>query len=202
MDYHKSTVYEQAWRAKDRVKDWYLGGQRSTYHQIPALMSRISATDPACIVDWSTEPHSKVFRRAFVCPSATRSMLQYCQPMVCLDACHTKNRKYPTQLFLATTLDGNGQVVILCYAVAPVENKAHWVWFLELMRASLYGIDDPWIPLISNRQKGLLPAVAQVFPTKVHCACAVHIRGNVKKQFGKAAADFFTGCVYANTKER
>ncbi|KAL3687344.1 hypothetical protein R1sor_013653 [Riccia sorocarpa] len=39
--------------------------------------------------------------------------------MVVLDACFTKNKKYSTQLFLATVIDGNNHVVPLAYAVAP-----------------------------------------------------------------------------------
>ncbi|CAM6114845.1 unnamed protein product [Calypogeia fissa] len=117
-------------------------------------------------------------------------MLQFCQPLVALDACHTKNRKYPTQVFLATAIDGNSNIVILCYAVAPTETKESWVWFLRLMRKSLHGIDDSWIPLISDRAKGLLPAVEEVFPGKIHAYFSVHLRGNVKVKFGKAAAQY------------
>lgn len=139
-----------------------------------------------------------MFCRAFICPLAARKALTYVQPLVSIDACHTKNRKYPTQLFLATCVDGNGLGVTLCYVVAPVENTANWTWFLTLLDRSIYGIDSVDIPLISDRQKGLLAAVKEVWPGKIHVACANHLRANVKTRFGKAAADLFTGCIYAN----
>ncbi|CAM6127471.1 unnamed protein product [Calypogeia fissa] len=171
MDYKKTTNYLQAWRAKDTVKDWYLGGQQASFHKIPASLARLKEVDPDNVVDWATEDHSNVFKRAFFCPSATCNMLQFCQPLVALDACHTQNKKYPTQVFLATALGGNSNIVILCYAVAPTETKESWVWFLRLMRKSLHGIDDYWIPLIFDRAKGLLPAVEEVFPGKIHAYC-------------------------------
>ncbi|CAM6111136.1 unnamed protein product [Calypogeia fissa] len=52
------------------------------------------------------------------------------------------------------------------------------------MRKSLDGIDDSWIPLISDKAKGLLPTVEEVFPGKIHAYCLVHLRGNVKVKFG------------------
>ncbi|CAM6111134.1 unnamed protein product [Calypogeia fissa] len=75
MDYKKTTNYFQTWRAKDTVTDWYLGGQRASFHKIPALLARLKQVDPDSVVDWAIEDHSNVFKRAFVCPSATRNML-------------------------------------------------------------------------------------------------------------------------------
>ncbi|CAM6105441.1 unnamed protein product [Calypogeia fissa] len=201
MDYKKSSIYHQMWRGVDHVRDWYLGGQRLSFHRIPALLERISQVDPNAIVDWSSIGEGNTFKRAFICPSATRSALRFCQPMVSLDACHTKKKKFPTQLFLATCLDGNGKVVILCWAVAPVENKDNWIWFLENLQISIDAIDSKCIPLISDRQKGLLPAVHHVFPQKIHGHCAHHLKANVQTNSGKGAAEYFLSAVYANTKK-
>lgn len=123
MDYKKGTNYHQMWRARDLVRDWYLGGQRASFHQIPSLLDRLKEVDPDCVVNWSNQDETCIFNRAFICPSATRAALQHSQPFVCLDACHTKNWKYPCQVFIATILDGYMRGEILCYAIAPVENE-------------------------------------------------------------------------------
>lgn len=151
MDYKKSTNYHQMWRARDLVRDWYLGGQRKSFHIIPSLMDRIKEGDPDSVLDWSNHEDSRIFNRAFICPNATRSALRFNQPLVCVDACHTKNRKYPTQLFVATVLDGFMHGVIMCYALAPVENTDNWTWFLHLMLKAIDGINDVVIPLVSDR---------------------------------------------------
>lgn len=75
MDYKQTTNYHQMWRAQDLVRDWYLGGQRKSFHMISALLERIKEVDLDAIVDWSNHEDSNVFKRAFICPSATRSAL-------------------------------------------------------------------------------------------------------------------------------
>lgn len=122
MDYRKTMRYHQMFREKDHIRDWYLGGQRFSFHLIPPLLKRIVEVDPEAVVDWDTWEGTTIFHRAFIYPSATHLALQFYQPLIALDAYHTKNRKYPLQLFLASILDGNMEVLILCYALAPIEN--------------------------------------------------------------------------------
>lgn len=86
----------------------------------------------------------------------------------------------------------------MCYAIAPVENEDNWTWFMRLLLKSIDNIDDPTIPFISDRQKGLINVVREVFPGKVHGNCAHHLKGNVKTKHGKAANRFFWGGVYAH----
>jgi hypothetical protein len=127
QDYKRSSNYPQTWRAKEHVRDWYLGGQKTSFYRIPPLLEAISSVDNRAIVTWNPERDDNTFMRAFICPGATRAALPLVQPLICLDACHSKNRKYPTQIFLATSLDGNNQIVILCFAIAPVENTENWI---------------------------------------------------------------------------
>lgn len=202
MDYKKSTNYQQMFKARELVRDWYLGDQHESFHKIPTLLDRIKEVDTECVVDWAAGDETRVFKRAFICPSATRDALRYTQSVICLDACHTKNKKYPSQLFVAIVLDGEMQVYILCYALAPVENTNNWTWFLEMMDRSICRIKDEAIPFISDRQKGLVAAIRDVFPEKLHGHCAQNLRGNVKTNHGKVAVNMFWGAVYAYTKNQ
>lgn len=95
------------WRCRDIVQDWYLGGQRKSFHMILALLDRMKFVDLGCIVDWSTHEDNKIFQRTFVCPSATKKSLHHCQLVIFVDVYHTKNKRYPYQLFIVTVLDGN-----------------------------------------------------------------------------------------------
>lgn len=38
MDYKKTTNYHQMWHAHDLVCDWFLGGQRKSFHAIPSFV--------------------------------------------------------------------------------------------------------------------------------------------------------------------
>lgn len=104
------------------MRDWYLGGQRLSFHLIPPLLARIKEVDPHAIVDWDTWDSTMIFHKEFLCLSATRKALEFCQHVLALDACHTKNQKYPVQLFIALVLDGNMEIVILCFGLVPMEN--------------------------------------------------------------------------------
>ncbi|KAL3684566.1 hypothetical protein R1sor_002588 [Riccia sorocarpa] len=164
--------------------------------RIPSLCARISEVDPSAVVDWHRFDGTCVFMRAFVSPSAIRNVLRYCQKYVALDACFTKNKKYPTQLFIATTVDGNSQVVPLAYAVAPTENYENWRWFIQNLVASFEGLESRNVIIVSDRQKGLEKAVAEVLPRNFHMHCAHHLKMNVIKHFGAAAGKAFQTLVY------
>lgn len=110
--------------------------------------------------------------------------------------------KFYSQLFMATALNGNNEVVILRFALAPVENIENWTWFCTLLWISIIVISDQNIPLISYKQKGLLVAVKDIFSSSIHGHCAFHLKSNIKQAFDKFCKDFFWPLIYAQTKIR
>lgn len=102
------------------------------------------------------------------------------------------------QLFMAIALDCDMNVVILCCALAHIENIENWMWFLSLLMKSIYGVEDTTIPFISDLCKGLLVVVRDIIPEKTHTHCINHLKANVKKNFGKATTELFMGTVYTN----
>ncbi|KAL3686239.1 hypothetical protein R1sor_004261 [Riccia sorocarpa] len=169
---------------------------------IPALCERIQDADPGGLIDWDTFENSCTFRRAFICPSATRGILRYCEKVVALDACFTKNKKYPTQLFLASVMDGNSQVVPLAYAVVPVENYENWSWFLHNLQISIQGLRSEAVMIVSDRQKALERAVTEILPCNPHMHCGHHLKMNVQKLFGKMAYHVFQNLLHAKSEDR
>lgn len=63
------------------------------------------------------------------------------------------------------------------------ENNDSWSWFLEELQKCIEGSDGQRWTLISYQQKGLLNAVAQVFPNAEHRNCARHIYANWHKSY-------------------
>lgn len=106
---------------------------------VPLLLDRVKEVDSGCIVDWSNHEDNSIFKQALICPSATCFALVYSQPMIFLDACHTKNKKYHTQLFVAAIVDGTMQGFVMCYATGLVENEDNWTWFLRLLLKAIDG---------------------------------------------------------------
>ncbi|KAM1146343.1 hypothetical protein COP2_039372 [Malus domestica] len=68
-----------------------------------------------------------------------------------------------------------------------MENKAAWIWFLELLVDDV-GIanQDGWT-FISDKQKGLIPAFQKVLPRCHHGFCVSHLYTNYRNLFKKKA---------------
>ncbi|KAL3680150.1 hypothetical protein R1sor_023106 [Riccia sorocarpa] len=62
--------------------------------------------------------------------------------------------------------------------------------------ALVEGLESPNVIIVSDRQKGLEKAVAEVLPRNFHMHCAHHLKMNVIKHFGAAAGKAFLTLVY------
>ncbi|KAL3682825.1 hypothetical protein R1sor_000847 [Riccia sorocarpa] len=122
--------------------------------------------------------------------------------MVALDVCHTKNKKYPTLLFLATIVDGNNQILVLAYGIALVEDRDTWCWFISNLKQCIHGLASPNVLIVSDRQKGLIDAVAEELPANEHIHCTFHLQMNLRRHFGAQVSKNFQRVIYATTKEK
>ncbi|KAL4567999.1 hypothetical protein LXL04_023598 [Taraxacum kok-saghyz] len=81
----------------------------------------------------------------------------------------------------AVGIDSNNGIYPLAYAVVEAETFQSWTWFLELLEEDLnLGLRSNFT-FISDRQKGLLPAISKTFPNAEHRYCLRHIQENLKK---------------------
>jgi hypothetical protein len=90
---------------------------------------------------------------------------------------------------IAAMIDGNGQIVPICWALVPKESYSHWVWFLNHMRQSFntehFEIDQlEKLVIMSDSEKGLNKAVSEALPNAKHSHCCQHIAANVQSRFG------------------
>jgi transposase-like protein len=111
----------------------------------------------------------------------------YCQPLIGLDGTHLKH-KYRGILLAATSVDGNGSLFSIAYAIVDQKNDDNWLWFLQLLRDIIIAnapqlINNGELVFLSDRQKGLLDGVAAVFPNNPHGYCMRHLEDNFHKQF-------------------
>ncbi|KAL3676459.1 hypothetical protein R1sor_026407 [Riccia sorocarpa] len=95
-------------------------------------------------------------------------------------------------------VDPSAVVLPLAYAIAPTENYENWKWFIQNLMASVEGLESPNLIIVSDRQKGLEKAVAEMLPRNFHMHCAHHLKMNVQKHFGTAAGKAFLTLVYMN----
>lgn len=75
-----------------------------------------------------------------------------------VDGTHTK---VPHSMIVLgiTTLDGNGETLLLGWALIPSESKENWMCFLKGMRRFFPGLTEDEAVIISDRAKGLKSAL-------------------------------------------
>ncbi|KAK9189717.1 hypothetical protein WN943_018316 [Citrus x changshan-huyou] len=77
-------------------------------------------------------------------------------------------------------MDANNGIVPLVIAVYEIENTETWTWFLEILH-SYFDNGSYQITFCSDRQKGLLGAIENTWPTAFHRSYARHIYSNFSK---------------------
>ncbi|KAL3680653.1 hypothetical protein R1sor_023609 [Riccia sorocarpa] len=178
----------------DKKKTWTISVLASKHVCPSHLHTWRSAADAKWLAEVlanKPQPDSRAFKRMFVCPSASGRAFPYMRPHVGLDACHSKNQRYPSFIMLATCLDGNNDISIIAYAIVDRENEENWVWFLVHLRGAVARIDSPEIQYVSDRCKGIINAVRNIFPGASHVHCTIHLQRNVKQRFGTEMEKFF-----------
>ncbi|KAL0367964.1 UNVERIFIED_CONTAM: hypothetical protein Scaly_1015300 [Sesamum calycinum] len=102
-----------------------------------------------------------------------------CRPLIGVDGCHLKGPKGGI-LLSTVSVDPNNNVYPVAYAVISSEMRETWEWFLRLLKEDLQIVRDYEYTLISDKQKGLIPAVETVMPTIEHRFCVRHLHNNFK----------------------
>ena len=105
-----------------------------------------------------------------------RGFLDGCRLIIGLDACHLKGA-VAGQLLVVVGVDGNEGMYLIAYAIAEVENRETWTWFLKNLVSD---IDTGWC-FVSDQQKGLVPAIKSVMQGSYHHFCGRHLFANLKK---------------------
>jgi hypothetical protein len=83
-------------------------------------------------------------------------------------------------LLIACFRNGNMELQIVACGIVSIENEENWFWFLDLILKNLATLPAF---IISDRDKGLLPALAKVAPEIMHFYCFRHLMENFNKKF-------------------
>ncbi|XP_029150779.1 uncharacterized protein [Arachis hypogaea] len=125
-----------------------------------------------------------LFDRFYVCLDACeRGFKAGYRPLIGLDGAFLKTL-HGGQILTACGQDANNHIFVIVYAIVSVENKDNWQWFLELLHSDLGDYREHKWCFISYMQKGLIPAVQEVFPRVHHRFCVWHLWRNFSKQWG------------------
>jgi hypothetical protein len=179
------------------------GTHEDGYARLPQYCEYIVNSNPGSVAFVESTPNNQ-FRRAFICFNASAEGLPYCVPVIGLDGmlpmlcCFLTGlgthlmSKYQGILLSATSVDARGSLFPVAHAIVDAENDVNWAWFCKTLRDKVILPHKPqFVPLgqvvfLSDRQKGLLEAVHDMFPHNAHGYCLRHLEENFHKQFKNA----------------
>ncbi|XP_047263831.1 uncharacterized protein LOC107858381 [Capsicum annuum] len=144
------------------------------------------------------------FQRLYICFAACKDDFRVgCRKIVGVDGCWLKDSMYGAQLHAAVGLDGNNNIFPIDYAIVEKECKDTWQWFLNYLAIDIE-IEEQYLwTFMSEKQKGLLQAFAEVLPDVSHRFCVRYLHNNFKAEGfpGQALKKAFWKAARATTVE-
>jgi hypothetical protein len=169
-----------------------------SFQLIPPYLNKFVALNPGSVARFQCD-EKKHIERIFLCPGLMQQSLRYVRPVISLDAAHLRS-KWEGVLYVASVKSGCDDIYPVAFALMKGnENHSGWQWFLEQLRSSidLLVMEHPrtrvqykYFSFVSDRQKGLIPALQQVFPDNHACYCSIHIARNTERLIGKKVASY------------
>ena len=162
--------------------------QLAQYFCIPSIFDDVfKADDPGGIYVFDTVPclwerSYQQFHRCYCCPSFS-SKAFWAEGEIRLligDGTFTKGLAFKHVLLLVVTFNSNNRLVVLCFAVVPVEDVDYWVWFHGMLKEDFPGFDV----FMSDWDKGITSNRFQQSQEKanvISSQCARHMAKSCQK---------------------
>ncbi|KAL5173018.1 hypothetical protein HKD37_16G045647 [Glycine soja] len=184
--------YKKAWLAKQKAIAIEYGDWDESYAKLSSWLTHMQNHSPGSyfqvlhddfIVGNTVSREPRQFYRVFWTFGQCKEAFKYCKPIIQVDGTHLYD-KYCGTLLMATSQDGNGDVLPLAFAVVEA-----WSWFLAHLRE--YVTDKNGICLISDRHASIKSTVANKAlgwqpPHGYHVYCVRHIASNFNRKFNNA----------------
>ncbi|XP_034204500.1 uncharacterized protein LOC117618861 [Prunus dulcis] len=182
--YHMNVSKHQIYRAKNLSKVIIEGSYVEQYARLWDYAEELKKANKGStvIIKNKMKGNKPVFERIYVClEDCKRGFLAGCRPLIGIDGCHLKG-PYTGQVLTAVGVDGNNGLYPVAYAVVEMESKISWIWFLQLLIEDLQIENGKAWVFMSDKQKGLIPAIETLLPTAEHRMCVRHLYSNFRTE--------------------
>ncbi|CAL9004693.1 unnamed protein product [Prunus brigantina] len=152
------------------------------FHKLHDYCEELKKANPGSTVVLKTKMDcdQRRFHRLYICLDACkRGFMEGCRPLIGMDEVFIKG-PHPGQLLAAVGSDGNNGMFPIAYAIVEIENKETWVWFIQHLIRDLRIENGHAYAFISDKQKGLSIAIAELIPNAEHRHCVRHFYNNFK----------------------
>ncbi|GKC42043.1 mutator type transposase [Tanacetum coccineum] len=164
----------KAFREKAKAVDNVRGDFTLQYTQLRDYVMELQQSNPNTTVRIGVESEAdhmkptRVFKRIYVCLGAAKEGFKACmRQFLGFDGTLMKG-PFPGQRLTAVGMDPNNDIYPLAYGIVETESMESWTWFLQHLKEDLDLQDNSNFTFISDRQKGIIPAIAELFPAAEH----------------------------------
>ena len=190
-----------AWRAINGNELRQAKADVMNFQLIIPYLDEIQTCNPLSLVGYTrgTEDCNIIDLHSF--PSIANDVLKTVCPVISLGAAHHQS-KYKGTLYVASVLSGGDEIYPISLMIASGnEDRNLWTKILELLKevcpvickqgfGSVNGGEDvdmhPWSQFLFQRSdKGLKPALKEVFPDNIEMSCTKHKEATVTTKFGR-----------------
>ncbi|XP_058078659.1 uncharacterized protein LOC131226985 [Magnolia sinica] len=166
-----------------------MGSYEDSYNQLSLYLHELRRANPGTVTAVLANQQTCRFERCFVAlGQCIRSFQKSLRRVLAIDGTHLKG-KYKGVLFIAMALDGDNYIFLIAFGIGESENKSSWNWFLTYLNDVLGSVEG--LVIISDRYKGLMKEVPQVFPHAIHEYCAYHIYRNLVDTFKDKSLEMY-----------
>ncbi|KAJ0507983.1 putative transposase, mutator type, transposase, MuDR, plant, MULE transposase [Helianthus annuus] len=145
---------------------------------------------------------TRQFKRIYICLGPLKEGFKLLgRELLGLDGCFMKG-PFPGQILTAVGIDSNNGIYPVAYALVEAETLSSWTWFLECLGDDIGLCSQSNFTFISDRQKGLIPALTKVFPNAEHRYCLRHIHENMTNWRGQLFKDMLWKCAISTTPQQ
>ncbi|KAK0590058.1 hypothetical protein LWI29_022236 [Acer saccharum] len=122
------------------------------------------------------------------------------KPVVSIDATHLTG-SVKGVLLIASAKDGDSKIYPLAFGFAASKCKGSWTWFLSELKKGIGSPQD--LVIVSDRHRGIISAMNEVFPYAQHVFCVFHIAQKFRRSSKNRslAREFFYNACYKHRRD-
>ncbi|RAW38920.1 hypothetical protein PC110_g4861 [Phytophthora cactorum] len=157
---------------KLRLLDAHQGDMMERYQKLESYLALVAKSHSYSHYGFE-KTESGVFLRACFFPGAFLLAKRHCKHVIGLDGTHLKGDMNKRGVYLlAASKDYNNRILIFGLALVEKDDTSNWRWFLEHMKAAVASASSDWDPIfVTDRQKGIIAAVTELYPNRGHRFC-------------------------------
>ncbi|KAK8663441.1 hypothetical protein V6N13_083260 [Hibiscus sabdariffa] len=169
-------------RAKKIALEMIHGNEDERYGMIDDYIAELRGRNPGTTIICKLD--NRVFERIYICLQACKDGFKAsCRPIISIDGYFLKGH-FQGYLLAAVGIDANDCIYLLTYAVVESENTSSWCWILQILEEDLELTNSHHYTFMSDKQKGLMEGISELYPNAEHRTCVRHLYSNFKNRSG------------------